>query len=179
MSEPTIKLNRVYPDPQFEASYYRIDASEVDCAKLLVVGPDGKVGVSSFERSGFVTSVAGRTGDIVLTHSDIKDWDISVRELISRSNYVLPIASASILGGVKVGKSLKIDGDGTLNSTNYEYSQSSPAARWTIAHGMQKFPSVSILTEEGVVVYGKVTHLDENTLTIDFVRPFSGTAYLN
>lgn len=39
-------------------------------------------------------------------------------KLNSLSNYILPIASTSVLGGIKVGSNLSITADGTLSSTN-------------------------------------------------------------
>ena len=40
----------------------------------------------------------------------------------SANNYSLPDATASALGGIKVGTNLSIDGDGVLSSTNTTYS---------------------------------------------------------
>lgn len=57
-----------------------------------------------------VTKVAGRTGDVTLTHADLTDWSTAT----STFTYTLPIAGASVLGGVKVGTGLTIDGSGVL-----------------------------------------------------------------
>jgi hypothetical protein len=61
----------------------------------------------------------------------------------------------------------------------YVYDQSSPASIWLITHGLNKFPSVSIVDSANDLVIGDVTYLDENNLKVIFSAPFSGRAYLN
>lgn len=62
---------------------------------------------------------------------------------------------------------------------NHLHLQSIASAEWTIAHGLGKYPSVTILDSAGDEVDGEVTHVDLDTLVIRFSAAFSGRASLN
>lgn len=63
--------------------------------------------------------------------------------------------------------------------SSHEYNQSSPSDTWTIIHGLNKRPSVTVLTSAGDEVEGAVTVDSLNQITITFCAPFSGKAILN
>lgn len=69
---------------------------------------------------------------------------------------------------------LNIEGD-----KNYVYTQAVPGTEWTINHNLNKFPSVSVVNNNNVLLYGEVTYTDLNNLTINFSAGFAGKAYLN
>ena len=62
---------------------------------------------------------------------------------------------------------------------NYVFVQALPETTWTIQHNLQKFPSVSVVNNNNVLLYGETTYTDTNNLTINFSAGFSGKAYLN
>ena len=64
---------------------------------------------------------------------------------------------------------------------NYVHTQSEsdPLAVWTIAHNLDKNPSVRIEDLEGNDIIAQIDYVDTNTLTIIFAIPIAGTAYLN
>lgn len=62
---------------------------------------------------------------------------------------------------------------------NFVYTQSIPASVWDIYHGLNKYPSVTVIDSGGTEVYGEVSHVDEKHLTISFQGEFSGIATLN
>jgi hypothetical protein len=68
---------------------------------------------------------------------------------------------------------------GTPGDASFVFSQATPAATWTIAHGLGKFPSVTVVDSAGSVVVGDVNYADANNLTVGFSGGFSGKAYLN
>lgn len=61
----------------------------------------------------------------------------------------------------------------------FEYIQPAPYETWNIAHGLNKFPSVSVVNNNNIMMYGEITYIDRNNLTISFSAGFSGKAYLN
>lgn len=71
-----------------------------------------------------VTTVAGRTGDVLLAATDVSGLATVARtgnysDLNGLpSPYVLPTASGTVLGGIKVGANLSIDGNGVLSAQN-------------------------------------------------------------
>ena len=88
-----------------------------------------------------------------------------------------------------------IGGNGTIEANNiydivnfslagstdktYEHVQNTPSATWTIQHDLGKFPSVTSVNINNVAMYGEVTYIDSNNLTINFSAGFSGKAYMN
>jgi len=61
----------------------------------------------------------------------------------------------------------------------YIFIQSTPAATWTITHNLNKYPSVSVVNTNNIVVYGQTTYINANELQIEFSAGFSGKAYMN
>lgn len=59
------------------------------------------------------------------------------------------------------------------------YTQITPATIWMISHGMNKFPSVTVVDSANSVVVGEVIYLDKSNIKIMFSAGFSGKAYLN
>ena len=75
--------------------------------------------------------------------------------------------------------------DGILNvpvyksDQTYVFVQSVPATTWTITHNLNKYPSVSVVNINNVVMYGEITYLSPSQLQIEFSAGFSGKAYMN
>jgi hypothetical protein len=51
---------------------------------------------------------------------------------------------------------------------NYVHEQSSPASIWTIEHGLNKKPSITIIDSAGSQILAKITYVDLNNVEIDF-----------
>jgi len=62
---------------------------------------------------------------------------------------------------------------------NFVFIQSVPSTVWNIEHNLNKFPSVSVVNINNIVMFGDVTYVDLNNLTIEFSAGFSGKAYMN
>lgn len=62
---------------------------------------------------------------------------------------------------------------------NYVHTQGVPATLWTVVHSLGKKPAVTALDSSGRQVFGDVTHIDDNRLTIAFGAAFSGSATCN
>jgi len=69
----------------------------------------------------------------------------------------------------------------TLSSPDktFEFDQGVPATTWNIQHNLNKFPSVSVINNNNVVINGEVKYIDKNNVQINFSAGFSGKAYLN
>lgn len=61
----------------------------------------------------------------------------------------------------------------------YRHVQSAPSASEIITHNLGKFPSVSIKDSSGQAVEGDYTHIDVNTVQVDFSSAFSWEALFN
>jgi hypothetical protein len=72
-----------------------------------------------------------------------------------------------------------VGGAGGSGDVHYIFPQDIPSALWTITHNLNKKPSVTVVSSADTVMYGDITYLNTNKLTITFSAPFSGKAYLN
>lgn len=65
------------------------------------------------------------------------------------------------------------------NDKSYTYTQTTPAALWTVNHMLAKVPSVTVVDSAGNVVEGDIKHTDTNNTVIQFSGAFAGKAYFN
>lgn len=62
---------------------------------------------------------------------------------------------------------------------NYVHVENTPSAVWSVSHNLGKKPAVVVVDSADEVVYGEITYLDDNNITLTFVGAFSGKAYFN
>tara|TARA_R100001460_G_scaffold27014_1_gene54635 strand:+ start:220 stop:552 length:333 start_codon:yes stop_codon:yes gene_type:complete len=62
---------------------------------------------------------------------------------------------------------------------NFVFTQGVPATTWTVQHDLNKFCSVTVVSDSNNVMIGNITYDGLNELTITFSAAFSGKAYLN
>ena len=67
----------------------------------------------------------------------------------------------------------------SFNNVNFDFTQGVPSAVWAIQHDLDKYPSVTVVSDSNSVMYGAVKYIDKNNITITFSAAFSGSAYLN
>lgn len=77
------------------------------------------------------------------------------------------------------GLTIDVDAD-VINvwPTTFRHTQAVASAVWTIAHGLDYFPSVEVKDSANAELFGQVDYTDADTLTITFSTPTSGVAYL-
>ena len=62
--------------------------------------------------------------------------------------------------------------------STFRWVQAAPLTTWVIAHGLDSFPAVSVISPANEQLFGDVAYVDQNNLTITFGSPVSGTAFL-
>lgn len=120
-------------------------------------GDPSKFGIYNWTTS-VVNSKYSNAHDISLTYI------MGNSSLENESNYLISLLQYDYL---------------SATDKHFEFTQSSPASVWTIAHNLNKHPSVSVVDSAGTQVIGDVQHTDDDNLTITFINQFSGKAYLN
>lgn len=65
------------------------------------------------------------------------------------------------------------------SGARYVHSQLVASAVWIVAHGLDAFPSVTVVDSAGTVVQGDIVYLDTSTIRLTFSAPFGGAAYVN
>jgi len=68
---------------------------------------------------------------------------------------------------------------GSSQVLGYIYTQSVQASTWTITHGLDFIPNITVVDSAGSVVEGDYSYPDENTVIATFVGAFAGKAYLS
>jgi hypothetical protein len=69
--------------------------------------------------------------------------------------------------------------DSASKDKHFVHTQNSSSNSWSITHGLNKYPSVSIIDSGNNIVVGDIEYTSLNTITIRFNASFSGKAYLN
>jgi len=67
----------------------------------------------------------------------------------------------------------------TQGTPTFIFTQGVAATTWDITHNLGKFPSVSVINNNNIVINGEVTYIDNNNIQLNFSAGFSGKAYLN
>lgn len=62
---------------------------------------------------------------------------------------------------------------------SYIHSQGLAATVWVVAHGLNRYPSVSPVNSANTQMNAVIDYINKNTLTITFLSPVLGKAYLN
>lgn len=62
---------------------------------------------------------------------------------------------------------------------SYVHDQVSASSVWTINHGLQFIPNITVVDSSGTVVEGSYNYPDENTVIATFSSAFAGKAYLS
>lgn len=62
---------------------------------------------------------------------------------------------------------------------HYTHLQNTTSSTWTVPHGLNKYPSVTVVDSAGTNIVGAVSYTSNNELTITFSSAFKGKAYLN
>ena len=60
----------------------------------------------------------------------------------------------------------------------FVFTQGVAATTWNITHNLGKFPSVSVVNNNNIVINGEVTYIDNNNVQLNFSAGFAGKAYL-
>lgn len=120
------------------------------------------LGSTMLKPSDQVFTVNGKTGDVVLTKTDLGLGNVD-----NTSDANKPVSTL---------QKQYID---SMADKHYVYNQTSASTEWTITHNLGKYPSVTIVGNDGVQVMADYKYINANTLKITFNTPFLGKAYLN
>jgi len=85
-------------------------------------------------------------------------------DLISTEDYLISLLRYDVAG----------DSDKT-----FIFTQAVPNIVWNITHNLDKYPSVSVVNNNNIIINGEVTYIDKNNVELNFSAGFAGKAYLN
>ena len=67
-----------------------------------------------------------------------------------------------------------------IRDSSFIYTQVIASDFWDITHNLDKFPSVQVVDTANTSILGfQINYINKNRLTLSFILPFAGKAYLN
>lgn len=93
--------------------------------------------------------------------------------------WVVETATLYILSGGVLNANWTAFSGGGGAPTTFVFTQAIPAAVWVIDHGLGQFPAIDVVDSSGRIVEGDVVYDSSNQMTVTFIAPFAGLAYLN
>tara|TARA_R100001510_G_C7652216_1_gene210018 strand:+ start:2025 stop:2585 length:561 start_codon:yes stop_codon:yes gene_type:complete len=136
----------------------------------------------------------GLTAGLIVTGQDIVEYQF--KGGIADSNFVQKSGAAGSIDVEKGGTSVvttntlnykglfKItdnNGVGDITSSNFAFTvgAGSATATWNINHNLDKYPAVVAVNTSNEEIFGDLTYVDKNNVTIAFKSAVAGFAYLN
>jgi hypothetical protein len=99
-----------------------------------------------------------------------------VADLSTMESQVAAAVTAST-GALAAVQSLQTQVNGKLHG--FVYDQVTASTMWTVVHGLNKRPAVSVVDTAGTVMTCSVQYFDDNTVLIQSTAPIAGQAYFN
>jgi|TARA_R110000744_G_scaffold65192_1_gene133938 hypothetical protein len=114
----------------------------------------------------------------------IYNWDSSAKDSPETNFYNIGLTLTASSGSLTNNKdyfiSLLTYGPGAGGGDkNYVFSQDVALNPWIVTHGLNKYPSVSVVSSTNEIVYGDVQYNSLNQVTITFNGAQTGKAYFN
>jgi len=67
-----------------------------------------------------------------------------------------------------------------INDSSFIYTQGIASDFWDITHNIGKFPSVEVVDTANTSILGfEINYINKDRLTLSFITPFAGKAFLN
>ena len=138
--------------------------------------------VSSANTVAFITYLVGNN-ILISEQNDINNFGhFTIDSYVQKTAdvYTLTLTSLTGNGNFDVDKFYDF-AVFTLSSPDktFEFTQGVPATTWNIQHNLGKFPSVSVINNNNIIINGEVTYIDNNNVQLNFSAGFTGKAYLN
>ena len=95
--------------------------------------------------------------------------DESVQLNIEENPFVISLGTSGPQGS----------GSFSPEDVSYVHTQNTAQSTWTIVHGLQFIPNITVVDSAGTVVEGDYSYPNENTIVASFIGSFAGKAYLS
>ena len=157
--------------------YTQIGTTNFYTLTLEYLGGNGSITMDSYYTLVNFYLELGATGVDSVDTSDTAFIDMT--PTTPQTGNVEITASLSATGTPDNTKFLRGDNTWIEADKTFIFTQAVPATTWNITHNLGKFPSVSVINSNNVVINGEVTYIDNNNIQANFSAGFSGKAYLN
>ena len=139
--------------------------------------------VSSANTVAFLTYLVGNN-ILISEQNDINNFGhFTIDSYVQKTPdvYTLTLTSLTGNGSFDVDKfyDFAVFTLSSQGAPTFIFTQGVAATTWNIQHNLGKFPSVSVINNNNIVINGEVTYIDNNNVQLNFSAGFSGKAYLN
>ena len=101
------------------------------------------------------------------------------RKPVPKKEDLTIISDSSSSNPVNATRSATLESLSDVIDKTFIFTQSIPQTVWNITHNLNKFASVTVVSDQNQVMIGNVSYINANTVQLTFSAPFSGKAYLN
>jgi len=130
------------------------------------------------DNDGLTTSLKTVTdGFGVSSPMSMSESAVKFLAVIESTGYKTPTGTS--LGFLKADGSIDLSSYITQEDLGYTHDQSTPSSTWTVTHNLGRKCSIIVVDSADSVVNGKITYVNDNTITVNFNAAFSGYAYCN
>jgi hypothetical protein len=105
----------------------------------------------------------------------VNDAEVVI-EVVDQSVRVMAVEHPTL---IVLGDSGPQGPPGGVQTLGYVFNQGVPSSQWTIVHGLDFIPNITVVDSAGSVVEGDYSYPDDNTVITTFVGAFAGKAYLS
>lgn len=111
-----------------------------------------------------------------MSQSKIEIVDTSIGILIEENAFTVSLGSSGPQGPQGLPGA---PGEVQFSDLSYVYNQNLASNIWTIVHGLNFIPNITVVDSAGSVVEGDYYYPNENTIIATFNGAFAGKAYLS
>ena len=157
-----------------------ITSTAMNTVTTLVVSP---VDVSDANTVAFITYLIGNN-ILISEQNNINNfghYTIVSYVIKAGGGYTLTLTPLAGNGNFEVNKfyDFALFTLTTQGTPTFIFEQAVAATTWDINHNLGKFPSVTVINNNNIVINGEVTYIDNNNVQLNFSAGFTGKAYLN
>lgn len=109
----------------------------------------------------------------------VSDLSTDVVEVVEETIVVTTETSVDVITDAEQGPRGIQGIPGPAGGATYTHTQATPAAVWTVAHNLGRWPSVAVTDHLGNLIEPDVKYLDSNIVQVTHGAPFIGVAYCN
>ena len=113
----------------------------------------------------------------------IYNWNSATQDGVETTFYdigvTLQASTGTLIDNQDYFISLLTYASNTPGDKNFVYSQDVASATWVVNHGLNKYPSVSVVNSADTTVYGDINYDSLNQVTISFSAAHTGKAFFN
>ena len=101
------------------------------------------------------------------------------RKPVPKKEDLVIISDSDSSNPINATRSATLESLSNVVDKTFIFVQSIPITVWNITHNLEKFASVTVVSDQNQVMIGNVEYINSNQVQLTFSAAFSGKAYFN